>query len=289
MNNVIKFKPSSSPKLLWKVVFAMSAFHILAIWALFSFSWANVLAVVITWWISGSLGIGLGYHRLLTHRGYKTPKWIEYFFTVCASLAIQGGPVSWVTTHRIHHAFSDTDEDPHSPKDNFFWGHMGWVFMGGASLYDDKTRKRYSPDIMKDKFHLFMEKYYWVSTIITGAILFLIGGWSMVLWGVFFRIVWGWHSVWIVNSIAHTWGSRRFDTRDTSTNNALVGILAWGEGWHNNHHAFPRSSRHGLAWYEFDFNWLQIWLLEKVGLVSNVYAYDINNAESDKKRFKKAA
>ncbi len=289
MDNVVKLRLADPPKLLWRIVFAMVVFHILAIWALFSFSWANVLAVAITWWISGSLGIGLGYHRLLTHRGYKTSKWMEYFLTLCASLAIQGGPLSWITTHRIHHAFTETDDDPHTPKDNFFWGHMGWIFMGGADRYDTETRERYSPDIMKDKFHMFMEKYYWVTTIFAGAILFAIGGFSMVLWGVFLRTVWGWHSVWIVNSITHVWGSRRFETRDTSTNNALVAILAWGEGWHNNHHAFPRSSRHGLAWYEFDFNWSQIWLLEKVGLVKDVYAYDISDAQTDKKRFKKAA
>ena len=104
MDNVVEFQTSKSPRILWGVIFALVAFHAAAIWALFSFSWANLAAVAILWWISGSLGIGLGYHRLLTHRGYKTPKWMEYFLTLCASLAIQGGPLSWVTTHRIHHA-----------------------------------------------------------------------------------------------------------------------------------------------------------------------------------------
>ena len=290
MDNVVKFQPSNTPRILWGVVFALVAFHAAAIWALFSFSWANVLAVVITWWISGSLGIGLGYHRLLTHRGYKTPKWMEYFLTLCASLAIQGGPMSWVTTHRIHHAFSDTDKDPHSPViKGFFWGHMGWIFKGGSGLYGEDVRKRYSPDIMKDKFHMFMEKYYWITSIFAGTIFFAIGGWSMVLWGIALRTVWGWHSVWIVNSITHIWGSRRFETGDKSTNNALVAILAWGEGWHNNHHAYPRSSRHGMAWYEFDFNWSQIWLLEKLGLVTDVYAFNLGDAKTDSKRIKKAA
>ncbi len=289
MDNVIKFQPSKSPRVLWGVLFALVAFHAAAVWALFSFSWANLAAVAILWWISGSLGIGLGYHRLLTHRGYKTSKWMEYFLTLCASLAIQGGPLSWVTTHRIHHAVTETDADPHSPKKGFFWAHAGGVIMGGSELYDDATRKRYSPDIVKDKFHMFMEKYYWISSIIVGAILFAIGGWSMVLWGIGFRTVWGWHSVWIVNSITHIWGSRRFETLDTSTNNALVAILAWGEGWHNNHHAFPRSSRHGMAWYEFDFNWSQIWLLEKLGLVNNVYAHNLNDEKSARKRIQKAA
>ncbi len=289
MDNVIKFEESSSPKIFWRMVFAMAVFHIFAFWALFSFSWANAVAVAVMWWISGSLGIGLGYHRLLTHRGYKTPKWIEYFLTICASLAIQGGPVSWITTHRIHHAFTETEQDPHSPNEGFFWSHMGWVFRGGSHLYDQEMRMKYSPDLMKDKFHVFMEKWYWITNIFAGIILFAIGGFSMVLWGVAFRVVWGWHSVWIVNSITHIWGSRRFETRDSSTNNALVALLAWGEGWHNNHHAYPRSARHGMAWYEFDFNWIQIWLLEKIGLVKDVYAFDLNDQKIEMKRIKQTA
>jgi stearoyl-CoA desaturase (delta-9 desaturase) len=289
MDNVLKFKPADSPKIFWRMVIGMAIFHIFALIALFSFSWANMIAVAVMWWISGSLGIGLGYHRLLTHRGYKTPKWMEYFLTICASLAIQGGPISWITTHRIHHGFTETDKDPHSPIKGFFWAHMGWIFKGGSDLYDDATRQKYSPDLMKDKFHVFMEKWYWITNVFAGIILFAIGGFSMVLWGIAFRVVWGWHSVWIVNSITHIWGSRRFDTRDTSTNNALVAMLAWGEGWHNNHHAYPRSSRHGMAWYEFDFNWSQIWLLEKLGLVTDVYAIDLKDQKAEVKAIKTAA
>ena len=289
MDNELKFRKPDAPKILWRMVIGMVLFHIFAFWALFSFSWANLLAVVVMWWISGSLGIGLGYHRLLTHRGYKAPKWLEYFLTVCASFAIQGGPISWITTHRIHHGFTETKDDPHSPMQGFLWAHMTWVLQGGSTLYDEKTRNKYSPDLMNDKFHVFMEKYYWITTIIVAVVLFAIGGWSMVLWGVAFRVVWGWHSVWIVNSITHIWGSRRFETRDTSTNNALVALLAWGEGWHNNHHAYPRSARHGLAWYEFDINWIQIWLLEKVGLVKDVYAYELKDELAEDNRLKQAA
>ena len=245
---------------------------------------------MITWWIAGSLGIGLGFHRLLTHRGFKVAKPVEYFFTICGTLALQGGPLSWVTTHRIHHAFTDTDKDPHSPKAGFFWAHMGWIVKGGAQEHSPETHQRYSPDLNKNKFYHFLNNYYWLTNIAVGGILFAIGGWSMVLWGVFFRTVWGWHTTWFVNSITHIWGSRRFETKDTSTNNAIIGVLAWGEGWHNNHHAIPRSSRHGLAWYEFDFNWIQIWTMEKLGIARDVYAYDIKDAKNQTKApLKKAA
>jgi fatty-acid desaturase len=123
---------------------------------------------------------------------------------------------------------------------------------------------------LKDPVHVAMARYYYIFTVILGLILFAAGGWAMVLWGIFFRTVFGWHSTWIVNSITHLWGSRRFSTHDDSTNNPLVALFSFGEGWHNNHHAHPTSARHGLAWYEFDFNWLTIRLFEKLGLAKQI-------------------
>ena len=134
---------------------------------------------------------------------------------------------------------------------------------------------RYAPDLMKDKVHVLMSKYYWVTPVAAGVILFAVGGFSMVLWGIFLRQVIGWHSTWLVNSATHLWGSRRFETRDDSRNNALIAALTFGEGWHNNHHAHPRSAKHGLTWKEFDVNWVQIRALEKLGLVSDVYGYEL--------------
>jgi stearoyl-CoA desaturase (delta-9 desaturase) len=229
--------------------------------------------------MAGSLGIGLGYHRLLTHRGFKTPKWLEYFLTLCGTFALQAGAISWVTTHRIHHAFTDTDKDPHSPRNGTYWSHIGWIFRGSAQEHDEATHQRYSPDLVKDKFHLILNKYYSVPTVILGLILFAVGGWSMVLWGIFLRVVWGWHCTWLVNSATHLWGTRRFETRDDSRNNFLIAVLTWGEGWHNNHHAYPRSARHGLTWKEIDINWFQITFLKKLGLVKDVFAYDLNEKE----------
>ncbi len=289
MDNVLKIREAKSPKIQVHTIFFVVLFHILAAAAVFSFSWSNIIAAAITWWIAGSLGIGLGYHRLLTHRGFKVPKAVEYFLTVCGTLAMQSGPLSWVTTHRIHHAFTETEKDPHSPRKGIFWAHMGWLFRGNAQQHPLETHKRYSPDLVDDKFYQWLDNYFWITNVIVGGILFAIGGWSMVLWGVFFRMVWGWHTTWLVNSMTHLWGTRRFETKDDSRNNALIGFLAWGEGWHNNHHAYPRSSRHGLAWYEFDFNWIQIWTMEKLGLAKEVYALDLKEKKNNAIPLKKAA
>ncbi|MDQ3713989.1 MAG: fatty acid desaturase [Acidobacteriota bacterium] len=288
MQNVVEIKEFESDKIQWVTLSVITIFHILAFAALFTFSWANLLAAIITWWIAGSWGIGMGYHRLLTHRGFKAPKFIEYFLTFCGTLGLQSGAINWVTTHRIHHAFTETDKDPHSPRNGTYWAHMGWIFRGKAQNQDEATQMRYAPDLVKDKVHVFLSNYYWVTPIIAAVILYAIGGFSMVLWGVFLRQVIGWHSTWLVNSATHLWGSRRFETRDDSRNNGLIAALTFGEGWHNNHHAHPRSAKHGLTPTEFDVNWVQIKFLEKLGLVSDVYGYDLEK-EVESEPLQKAA
>ena len=280
MQNVLQFQHAKSNKIQWVTLTTVSIFHILAVWALFTFSWQNLIAAAVTWWIAGSWGIGMGYHRLLTHGGFKTPKWMEYFLTFCGTLGLQSGAITWVTTHRIHHAFTETEQDPHSPRGGTFWSHIGWILQGTAQNQTEATKQRFAPDLMKDKVHVFMSEYYWVTPIIGAIVLFAIGGWSMVLWGTFLRQVIGWHSTWLVNSATHLWGTRRFETHDDSRNNGLIAALTFGEGWHNNHHANPRSARHGLTWYEFDVNWLQIKALEKVGLAKKVYAYELKKEEN---------
>lgn len=280
MQNVLQFQHAKSNKIQWVTLTTVSIFHILAVWALFTFSWQNLIAAAVTWWIAGSWGIGMGYHRLLTHGGFKTPKWMEYFLTFCGTLGLQSGAITWVTTHRIHHAFTETEQDPHSPRGGTFWSHIGWILQGTAQNQTEATKQRFAPDLMKDKVHVFMSEYYWVTPIIGAVILFVIGGWSMVLWGTFLRQVIGWHSTWLVNSATHLWGTRRFETHDDSRNNGLIAALTFGEGWHNNHHANPRSARHGLTWYEFDVNWLQIKVLEKIGLAKKVYAYELKKEEN---------
>jgi len=275
VERVATVEQRKSGKINWITVVPIVIFHILAIGALFTFSWANLIAFVILWWVAGSLGIGLGFHRLLTHRSFRGPKWVEHALAVCGSMALQGSPNDWVTTHRVHHAFCDTDKDPHSPRHGAYWAHVGWVTVGTSQDNSAEVEKRFIPDLLKDKFLVSLSKYWYLPTIITGVLLFGIGGWSMVLWGVFLVTTLGWHFTWFVNSITHIWGGRRFETKDDSTNNAFVAAVSWGEGWHNNHHAFPTSARHGLAWYEIDINWIQIKVLERFGLAWQGKEFDL--------------
>ena len=286
MQNVIEF--DLHRKLNWNTIIAVSIFHVFAVIALFTFSWQNLLAAGILWWLAGSVGIGVGYHRLLTHRGFVAPKWLEYVLSICGTLALQSGPLTWVTTHRLHHAFTETDKDPHSPRHGTYWAHMGWIFRGTAQNQSWATMVRYCPDITKDRFQVALDKYYFVPVVAVSLLLFAIGGWTMVVWAIGLRTVFGWHMTWLVNSATHMWGTRRFETRDDSRNNALIAAVTFGEGWHNNHHAFPRSARHGLKWYQIDINWIQIWALEKAGLLKNVYVYD-EETKTETQQFQRAA
>ncbi len=268
--DVLGKRPAKDDQVNWVTAFFMAVFHIGAVAALFFFSWKLLLLLIVINWVSGSLGIGMGYHRLLTHRGYKTPKWVEYFLTICGTLALEGGPIFWVATHRIHHQLTDVPGDPHSPIDGKWWSHMGWILSGRSMHHDTTTLARYVPDLAKDRFHVWITKYHYIPLTVLGLILLAIGGWKWVLWGIFLRVVVGLHSTWAVNSATHMWGSRRFATKDLSTNNWLVAMFTFGEGWHNNHHAHPTSARHGLRWYEVDLNWYGIWILKKLGLAKQI-------------------
>ena len=264
--------------------FFMVAFHVGAIAALFFFSWKALGLAILLWWVAGSLGIGLGYHRLLTHRGYKCPKWVEYFLTTCGTLALEGGPMFWVATHRVHHQNSDKTGDPHSPRDGGFWAHVGWIITGRAMHNDSVALLPYVPDLRKDKFHVWISKWHWVPITTLGLLIFAVAGWQFVLWGIFLRTVVGLHCTWLVNSATHMWGRRRFVTTDTSRNSFWVAILTFGEGWHNNHHAHPQSARHGLAWYEFDLNWYEISFLRAFRLAWDVKQTKLNESAKLKAR-----
>jgi stearoyl-CoA desaturase (delta-9 desaturase) len=283
MQNIIESE-ALSKNINWKNLSIVIVFHALTIAALFTFSWQNLLVMLVGNWIVGSLGVGLGYHRLLTHRSFKAPKWLEYILTIFGGLAIQDDAPKWVATHRIHHQFTETDKDPHSTRPGFWWAHMEWILRGTAQDHSEETLKRYVPDLLKDRFHVLLARFYYVPLLVSGAGLFLIGGWSMVLWGVFARVVFGWHSTWLVNSATHYWGERRFETKDDSTNNWIIALLTFGEGWHNNHHAQPSSARHGLKWYEFDMNWLTISLFEKLGWAKEVRLFETKKAPAELKR-----
>jgi stearoyl-CoA desaturase (delta-9 desaturase) len=265
----------------WNTLIFMFVFHAGAVAALFFFSWQALLVTLFLWWVSGSLGIGMGYHRLLTHRGYQVPKLVEYFLALCGTLALEGSPAHWVVTHRIHHAHADAEGDPHTPRDGGWWSHVGWILVGTAQQHDRATLERYAPDLMKDGFYRWLLSWWFVPLVVVGILLGVLGGTGWVMWGIFLRVTLGLHATWLVNSATHMWGTQRFKTRDDSRNNWWVALVTFGEGWHNNHHAHPRSARHGLKWYEIDVNWWGIRALELLGVARSVKLARTTNDMAD--------
>jgi fatty-acid desaturase len=254
----------------WATTIVMVIFHIGALAALPFFSWKILGITVLLYWMCTGLGISLGYHRLHTHRSYVVPRPLEYFFAVCGALTLEGGPISWVATHRLHHQNSDHAGDPHSPRDGAWWAHVGWLIWGETMHNNTRVMSKYAPDLAKHRFYVWLNNYHWVPMVAMAGILYAFGGWPLVLWGIFVRVVFGLHATWLVNSATHMWGSRRFNTRDDSRNTWWVALITFGEGWHNNHHAHPTSARHGLAWYEFDPSWLTLKLLRRLGIAKAI-------------------
>ena len=261
----IKFNPVATSVLVIVHVMALFAFFP------FAFSWSAVGVMFFLYWLTSSLGICLGYHRYLTHRGFTLPKWLAYTVVLFGTLACQNGPIKWVGQHRIHHAGSDTPEDPHSAKKGFWWAHINWMFHTHSKFDDKQVLRDYTKDFCEDKFYKFLDDYFILVQVVLGFILLAIGGIPWVIWGIFVRLVVSYHSTWLVNSAAHYFGYVTFPLKDDlSTNCWWVGLLAWGEGWHNNHHAFPRSARHGLRPWEIDMTWWALCILEKFGLAKDI-------------------
>jgi fatty-acid desaturase len=252
--------------------------HLLALAAPFTFTWAGFVAFLIMLCITSMLGVTLCYHRLLTHRSFKTSKTLKYIFTFIACLALQGGPIRWVATHRLHHKSTDKTNDPHSPLHGFIWAHLLWVFHRHPKLETSKDLNHYAPDLHSDPVFRFFDKYIFVIYIGCAALFFVAGllikdwqlGLSLVIWGFALRTVYTWHTTWLVNSAAHRWGYRSHLTSENSRNNWWVALLTFGEGWHNNHHAYPTSAKMGLSWFEIDMTYWFIKLLEWVGLAHKV-------------------
>ncbi|HLI29563.1 MAG TPA: fatty acid desaturase [Terriglobia bacterium] len=261
---------SECKRLNWPITIVMTFLHLAALAALFAFTWRALGAAIFLYWMATGLGISLGYHRLLTHRSYKVPLLLEYFFAVCGALTLEGGPISWVATHRIHHQKSDQQGDPHSPRDGAWWAHVGWLIWGKANHNRTRAMSKYAPDLAKHRFYIWLNNYHWVPLVCLSILCLVFGGVSMFLWAICVRVVIGLHATWLINSATHMWGTRRFKTRDDSRNNWWVALFTFGEGWHNNHHAHPTSARHGLAWYEFDPSWILLKILRGLGIAQSV-------------------
>ena len=257
-------------KIQWPAFLFITGVHIIALAGIFTFSWKALAVCLVLHWITGGLGITLGYHRLLTHRSFKTPKLVEYFLAMMGNLACQSGPIKWVVAHRIHHAYSDLDGDPHSPRKGFFWSHIGWCMTVNEKLDSREVHMKVAPDLAKDPVMVMMDNTHILWTILLAAGLYVWGGWPFVIWGIFVRLVLVYHCTWLVNSAAHIWGYKTYKSSDDSTNLWWVALVTYGEGWHNNHHAFQYSARHGLKWWEFDSTYLMIQFLEFFKLASAV-------------------
>jgi stearoyl-CoA desaturase (delta-9 desaturase) len=226
--------------------------------------WDDV-ALMIGLYVPISMGITVGFHRYLTHRGFRAGPLVKATLLVLGSMAVEGSAIAWAANHRKHHALSDREGDPHSPADGFFHAHVGWLFDGQVA-----DQVVYARDLRADRMVMWISRTWPLWAAMSLVIPFLVGGWSGLLWGGLVRIFLTHHVTWSVNSVCHTFGKRPYQTKDRSRNQWVVGLLALGEGWHNNHHAFPRSALHGLRWWQFDLSGITIRLLERLRLIWNV-------------------
>jgi stearoyl-CoA desaturase (delta-9 desaturase) len=256
----------------WPISIGLGGVHLGALAAFWPgfFSWTAVFLMIGLCIFTSAIGISLGFHRMLTHRGLRLIVPLNYIVAFLGTLALQGGPITWVATHRAHHAAADREGDPHGTNIGFFWAHCEWLLQKNEWVPTAAEKARIAADLINDPIYQLLDRSNVQLQILLGLVLFVAGGWSFVIWGIFVRLVLMYHTTWLVNSAAHMFGYRTYKTNDRSTNNWWVAILSWGEGWHNNHHAFQFSARHGLRWFEFDPVWLIIRTLKLVRL-----AYDV--------------
>ena len=258
----------------WATLGFMAAIHGLAVIALLPqfWSWQAIVTFLVLYWITACLGVTIGYHRLLSHRSFRVPHWLERFFATCGAISCQQGPLDWVGLHRHHHKFSDTDVDHHTSLKGLWWSHMGWMFEDIPAM---QAVPRLTGDLAKDPYYRWLNNNFLLLQVPLAALLFWIGtatgagGWALVLWGIPLRLVLVYHCTWLVNSVTHYWGDAPHNSGDSSRNNAWVAALTFGEGWHNNHHAFPHSARHGFG-RQIDLTWMHIQLMHALGLATQV-------------------
>lgn len=275
---------------LWRYVVPVATIHALGLLCLVPalFSWSGVVACLVGVHLFGQ-AITMGYHRLLTHRSFVVRPWFEHGLVLLAICSFEDTPARWVATHRLHHAHSDHDEDPHSPLVHAFWGHMGWLLVRNRDVHTAHSYETYARDILRDPFYMWLERRTWrlpaiylAHAALYAVVAFLVAwpiwglvaaAWfsaSMVVWGVFARTLLVWHITWSVNSLTHLFGYRNHDTEENSRNNWFVALVSAGEGWHNNHHHDPKACTVGHRWWELDVTYLEIRLLRRLGIVTSI-------------------
>lgn len=278
-------------RLNWTYAVTIVTVHLLGLLAVvpYLFSWAAFIVFLAGIHIFGQ-GITIGYHRLLTHRSFKCPKWVEHLFAILGICSMEDTPARWVSVHRMHHVHSDQIPDPHSPRVTFWWSHMGWLMYLNRQTYSVAGLEKFAKDLLRDPFYMRLETNpFRQFAYIFGQIPVFFGlgfglsylysdqlsaalqlGLSMVQWGVIMRVIAVWHITWSVNSLSHMFGYTNYATGEDSRNNWFVALLTVGEGWHNNHHEDPSAASVQHRWWELDISYWEIKLLQRLGLASDV-------------------
>lgn len=254
----------------WAVVGWMTLMHVGCVAAPFFFDWQAVAVAIGLHWLTCSIGICLGFHRYLAHGSFKLVWPVRFLTTLIGVIAGQGSPMTWAATHRVHHSRSDKDGDPHSPREGALWSHLTWLFVAHSPEQKNRLYERYIPDLIGNRTMRFFEKTYVPILFAFAGLMYYLGGWPMLLWTVCARLTIGYHTTWLINSASHIWGYKNYDTTDDSKNLWWAGLLAYGEGWHNNHHAWPRVACYGHRWWEFDITWQAIKVLRLFRLATDV-------------------
>lgn len=245
------------------VPFAATAWAIFTLWQR-AVTWTDVILMGVMYFLSG-IGVTVGFHRFATHRGFKTSPVVELVFFILGSMAVEGPVITWTADHWKHHKHSDRPGDPHSPTEGFIHAHIGWMFGTNHGIPEQDAKH-----LLKDRVAVFVNRTFVLWVAIGLFVPYLFDGWRGVLWGGLVRVFLLHHVTWSVNSICHQFGRRDYETPDQSGNQWLVGIIGLGEGWHNNHHAFPESAFHGLKWWQIDLSAYVIRGMERLGLISGV-------------------
>lgn len=263
------FKNEKLNLFLFAVLIGLQILGIIGLWT--HFEWRFIPAMVFVYF-AGGMSTTLYLHRYLTHRGFEMPGWLKFIFASCSAMVLSGDPVTWVGDHRYHHLKSDTDEDIHSPVHGFPYAHMMWLVRKPPGFRERSMR--YAADVRKIWYCRLWERpyLYIVPHVLVALALYFAFGFAGMLWCLYVPMLIIYNVTWSVNSICHmkSLGYRSFETSDQSKNNFWIGLGAFGEGYHNNHHAKPRCAAHGLRWWEFDLTRYLIWTLEKCGLAWNV-------------------
>ncbi|MFO1064224.1 MAG: fatty acid desaturase [Pirellulales bacterium] len=262
----------------WGVAAWIAIVHIGALAAPFTFSWQGLVALFVMYWLTGGIGICLCYHRLLSHRSFQTYAPVRWFLAWLGGLAGEGSAVHWCANHRIHHARSDHDGDPHSPREGFLWSHMAWCMQKMTPETRRRLHERWAPDLAADPMMRFLDHTFLFWQIAVAAGMFGIGYWlggtplalSLLVWGVFLRMTIVLHATWCINSVTHVWGYKTYDNGDDSKNLWWVALITFGEGWHNNHHAYQRAANYGHRPWEIDTTYMTISVMRMLGLAWNV-------------------